>query len=129
MCLVYKNVLQYIYICINVFMYTSYICICIETCMWEKQMMVSTYIIYLKIKRYTQVRNVLIWMIYIYIYILILMIFHDTSICLNLWNYMKYLDMWTMNMTFHDISDVHISIYVKHIFLGMIISISKHSHL
>ena len=64
-----------------------------------------------------------------YIYILILMIFHDTSICLNLWNYMKYLDMWTMNMTFHDISDVHISIYVKHIFLGMIISISKHSHL
>ena len=32
-------------------------------------MMVSTYIIYLKIKRYTQVRNVLIWMIYIYIYI------------------------------------------------------------
>ena len=30
-------------------------------------MMVSTYIIYLKIKRYTQVRNVLIWMIYIYI--------------------------------------------------------------
>ena len=61
----YCNIYIYMYKCV---MYTSYICICIEPCMWEKQMMVSTYIIYLKIKRYTQVRNVLIWMIYIYIY-------------------------------------------------------------
>ena len=69
MCLVYKNVLQYIYICINVFMYT-YIYMYMYWNMYVRKTDGGLYISKNK-KIYSGTKCVDMDDIYIYIYILI----------------------------------------------------------